>query len=421
MAEPHVVVIGCGFGGLAAVRTLAKARVRVTLLDRTNHHVFQPLLYQVATAGLAAPAIAAPIRFLLRRQRNVTPLLADVRAIDVAARSVTLEDGATIQYDALIVGSGATHGYFGHDEWERFAPGLKTLEDAQEIRRRMLLAFERAERETDAQRRAAELTFVVVGAGPTGVELAGTFAEIARHTLAREFRHIDTRSARIVLVEAGDRVLAAYPPDLSAKARRQLEKLGVEVRLRAPVTSVDDRGVDLGGTQAARLDASTVVWAAGVTASPLGKFLGAPTDRAGRVAAQPDLSIAGHPEVFVIGDLAQAKSEGDPVPGVAAAAKQMGRYAARNAVARFAGHATQPFRYTDYGLLATIGRNAAVGVVGRLKMSGRLAWLFWLSVHLWYIIGFRNRVIVFFDWAIAYFTFQRAARIFSVTRPPTRS
>jgi NADH dehydrogenase len=409
-----VIVVGCGFGGLAAVHALAPEPVAITLVDRTNHHLFQPLLYQVATAGLAAPAISVPIRFLLRGQRNVTTLLAEVTSIDPAAREVVLEDGARLAYDYLVLASGAAHSYFGHDAWAKFAPGLKTLDDAQEIRRRVLLAFERAERENDAQRRDGWLTFAVIGAGPTGVELAGTLAEIARHTLPSEFRRIDTRRARIVLIEAADRVLGGFPQPLSLKAQQQLERLGVEVRLASPVTHIDEAGLVLGGPGTAQmLGARTVLWAAGVSASALGRSLEVPLDRAGRVAVHSDLSVPGHPEIFVIGDLAQVVIDGVAVPGVAAAAKQMGRCAGANIRARLRAQPAMGFRYRDYGMLATIGRNAAVGVLGRIRMSGRPAWLFWLCVHLFYLIGFRNRLVVLLDWAWAYVSFQRAARIFT--------
>lgn len=408
MPDPHVVIIGCGFGGLAAARAMAGAPVRVTLVDRANHHLFQPLLYQVATAGLASVAIAAPIRYILRRQRNVTTLLAEVRDIDVSARSVGLDDGARLGYDYLIVATGATHSYFGHDEWAALAPGLKTLDDAMEIRRRILLAYERAERSDDPDERRRLLNFVVVGGGATGVELAGTLAEIARHTLRNEFRRIDSRAARVILVEAADRVLQTFPPSLSEKARRQLERLGVEVRTGTLVTSIDPEGVMLGEE---RIGAATVLWAAGVAASPLGRMLGAPLDRAGRVLVEQDLSIPGHPEVFVIGDLASVATDGRPVPGVGPAAKQMGRRAARNVLARVRGAPGAPFRYADYGSLATIGRHAAIGVFGPLRFWGLPAWLFWLFLHIFFLIGFRNRLMVMADWAWSYMTFARSARI----------
>lgn len=412
--KPHIVIIGCGFGGLAAARALEGADVQVTLIDRANHHLFQPLLYQVATAGLSAPLIAAPVRHILRKQKNLLVLLAEVTGIDRAQRTVTLDDGSAISYDYLVVASGATHSYFGRDDWAQFAPGLKTLDDAYEVRRRILLAFERAERETRPSRREAWLTFAVIGAGPTGVELAGAMAEIAHHTLPDEFRRIDSSRARIVLIEGADRVLPNYPSDLSEKARRQLERLGVVVYTGYRVTDIDDKGVWLDEEgERQRLDARTIVWAAGVAASPLGKALGVSLDRAGRVVVESDLSIPGHPEVFVIGDLAAAKSDGKPVPGVSPAAKQMGRYVAGVMLKRIRGEAIEAFRYHDYGSLATIGRRAAVAAVGPFKFSGLFAWLFWLFVHIYFLIGFRNRLVVFTDWAWAYFTFERYARIFT--------
>ena len=405
---PHVVILGCGFGGLAAAKALAGAPVRVTLIDRENHHLFQPLLYQVATAGLASVAIAAPIRHIFRRQRNVTTLLAEALTIDVPGRLVALEDGSALAYDFLIVASGATHSYFGHDAWARFAPGLKTLDDAMEIRRRILLAYERAERATDPAEQRRLLTFVVVGGGATGVELAGTLAEIARHTLRDEFRRIDSRTAHVVLVEGAERVLPTYPPDLSEKARRQLDRLGVEVCTNSIVTAIDADGVQFGNV---RMAAGTVVWAAGIAASPLGRALGVPLDRAGRVEVAPDLSIPGHPEVFVIGDLATVTNDGKPVPGIAPAAKQMGRCAARNILARLRGASAQAFRYRDYGSLATIGRHAGIAVIGPFKIWGLPAWLFWLFIHIYFLIGFRNRLMVLADWAWSYMTFARNARI----------
>ena len=405
---PHVVILGCGFGGLAAAKAFAAAPVAVTLVDRANHHLFQPLLYQVATAGLASVAIAAPIRHIFRRQRNVTTLLAEARAIDVPGRRVVLEDGSALAYDYLIVATGATHSYFGHEDWARFAPGLKTLDDAMEIRRRILLAYERAERETDPAAQRRLLNFVVVGGGATGVELAGTLAEIARHTLRDEFRHIDSRTAHVMLIEGADRVLPSYPPDLSDKARRQLERLGVEVRTGTLATSIDASGVWIGDTY---LEAGTVVWAAGISGSPLARALSVPLDRAGRVAVAPDLSVPGHPEVFVIGDLATVASGGKPVPGIAPAAKQMGRRAARNILARIDGRPTAPFRYIDYGSLATIGRNSGIAVIGPFKFWGLPAWLFWLFIHIYFLIGFRNRLMVLADWAWSYMTFARNARV----------
>ena len=401
---PRVVILGCGFGGLWAAQGLRKAPVDVTVLDRTNHHLFSPLLYQVATAGLSAPAIAAPIRHVLAKQRNTTVLMGEATHIDLKGKEVTLEDGARIPYDYLIVATGAMHSYFGNDAWAPYAPGLKTLEDAFEIRSRILLAFERAERESDAAKRASWLTFVVVGAGATGVELAGTLAEIARHTLKGEFRRFDPRNARVILVEAASRVLPPYPPVLSDKARRQLERLGVTVFLEKRITGVDGEGVSMGEE---RIAARTVLWAAGVASSPLGRLLGAPLDRAGRVQVEPDLSVPGHPEIFVVGDLAAVKG----VPGIAPAAKQMGRHAALNVVNTLKGKPGAPFRYRNYGQLATIGRNAAVADFGRVKLSGYPAWLVWLIAHIYFLINFRNRIVVMLDWAWAYWTFNRYARV----------
>src|SRR5439155_17894090 len=405
--RPHVVIVGGGFAGLRAARALRRAPVDVTLLDRRNHHVFQPLLYQVATAGLSAPEIAAPLRSVLRRQPNVAVLMAEVVSVDVSRRVVVLSDGE-MPYDYLILATGATHSYFGHDAWARHAPGLKSIEDALEIRRRLFVAFERAERETDASARRVWLTFLVVGGGPTGVELAGTVAEIARHTLAREFRRIDPSQARVVLLEGTDRVLPPYPPGLSQKARQQLEGLGVEVRTSALVTGVDEGGVWLG---AERLAARSVLWAAGVAASPVGRSLGAAVDRAGRVQVEKDLTLPGRPEVFIAGDLAAFEQDGRPVPGVAPAAMQMGRHAARNVLRAIAGQPLAPFRYVDKGSLATIGRRAAVADFGRFKLWGLPAWLAWLGIHIFFLIGFRNRLVVLLDWAWAYFSYQRTARL----------
>lgn len=405
--RPHVLILGGGFGGLWTTRALAAAPVRVTLVDRTNHHLFQPLLYQVAMAGLSSPDIAAPLRHILRRQRNVTVLMDEATAIDVAARRVTLTSG-TLDYDYLVVATGARHSYFGHDDWAARAPGLKTLDDAFFIRRHMLEAFEFAERESDPAVRAQWLNFVIVGGGPTGVELAGTLAEIARHTLPREFRRSDPRSANVHLVEAGPRVLPSMPPSLSEKARAQLARLGVEVLTGQAVTGIDERGVWLGER---RIDARTVLWAAGVAASPLGAQLGAERDRAGRVKVEPDLSLPGHPEVFVIGDLASLALDGKPVPGVAPAAKQMGAYVGAAIRDRLAGRAPAPFRYRDYGNLATIGRMAAVVDLRGLRLSGVFAWLFWLIAHVFFLIGFRNRIVVMWEWIWSYFTYQRHARI----------
>lgn len=407
-ALPHIVIVGGGFAGLWATRALARDAVRITLVDRGNHHLFQPLLYQVATAGLSAPDIAAPLRHILRGQDNVEVRLAEVRDIDTGRRTLALADGRSLSYDVLVLAAGATHAYFGNDQWAAHAPGLKTLDDALMLRRKLLLAFERAEAETDPAARAAWLSFAVVGAGPTGVELAGTLAEIARHTLRSEFRNIDPALAKVRLLEAGPRVLASFPEDLSEKARRQLEKLGVEVLTGTPVGDIDAEGYRLGER---RIAARTVIWAAGVAASPLGALLEAPRDRAGRVQVAPDLRVPGHPDVFVAGDLAAIQSGGAPVPGVAPAAKQMGRHVAANIRALLREQATQPFVYRDFGNLATIGRMAAVVHVGRLKLSGALAWWFWLTAHVFFLIGFRNRLVVMLNWTWAYWSYQRSARI----------
>jgi NADH dehydrogenase len=424
--KPRVVIIGCGFGGLEAAKALKHADVQVTLVDRTNHHLFQPLLYQVATAGLPAPAIAAPIRHLFRKQANVTSLLGEVTRVDPARREVLLKEGHTLPYDHLIVAAGATHSYFGRDDWAPFAPGLKTLDDAFEIRRRILLAFESAEKEQDPKAREAWLTFVIVGGGPTGVEMAGTVAEIACDTLPGEFRHIDPSAAKVILLEGSPRVLQAMPEELSRRAQEQLEKLGVDVRVNSRVTAIDAEHVEVMPADGAPYKIATrcITWAAGVAASPLGKQLaevtGAPIDRAGRVIVEPDLSLPGHPEISVVGDLAAARSykegrEPRPVPGVSPGAKQMGRWAAANILRRIAAQPTQPFRYHDYGNLATIGRNAAVvdltTPLGHLKFSGYFAWLFWLFAHIYFLIGFRNRIVVLIDWASAYWSKQRYARV----------
>jgi NADH:ubiquinone reductase (H+-translocating) len=413
--QPHVVIIGGGFGGLHAAKNLKRAPVRVTLVDKRNHHLFQPLLYQVATAGLAATDIAAPIRKVLKRQKNATVLLAEVSGIDVEGKRVLLAgpkrktaDHGEIAYDYLVVATGATHSYFGHPEWEEFAPGLKTIDDALEIRRRILLAFEQAERIADEAERKRLMTFVVVGAGPTGVELAGAVSEIARRTLARDFRNVDPAKARVILLEGADRVLPPYAPSLSESARKQLTGLGVEVRTGAKVTAIDDKGASIGNE---RIEAATILWGAGVSASPLGKSLGASLDKAGRVEVEPDLSVPGHKEVFVIGDLAAAKRGDGIVPGVAPAAIQMGRHTARNIRQLVAGKPTRPFRYIDKGMLATIGRSRAVAQIGRLRLSGWIAWMLWLIVHIFFLIGFRNRVMVLMDWTAAYISFNRGARI----------
>ena len=383
---------------------MRKLSAEVTVVDRTNHHLFTPLLYQVATAGLSAPAIAAPIRHILARQRNATVLMAEAKAIDAGNKKVLLDDETELGYDYLIVATGSMHSYFGNDAWAPYAPGLKTLEDALEIRRRILVAFERAERESDPAKRAPWLTFVVIGAGATGVELAGTLAEICRHTLRGEFRHFDPRNARVVLVEGSDRVLPPYPASLSEKALQQLEELGVTVWLGKRVTGVDAEGVTLGSE---RLSAKTVIWAAGVASSPLSRSLGVPLDRAGRVQVEPDLSVPGHPEILVVGDLAAVAN----VPGIAPAAKQMGRHAALNLRNSLNGLPRQPFRYRDYGQLATIGRKAAVAMLGKVKLSGFPAWFVWLVAHIYFLINFRNRMVVMIDLVGAYWTFRRYARI----------
>ena len=405
---PHVIVVGGGFAGLWATRALANAGIRITLVDRCNHHLFQPLLYQVATAGLSSPDIAAPLRHILRKQRNVEVRLAEVSAIDTPAKRISFVDGSELEFDYLLLASGATHAYFGHDEWAAHAPGLKTLDDALQLRRHLLLAFERAEAEPDPALRAAWLNFAIVGGGPTGVELAGTLAEIARHTLKNEFRNINPSDARVRLIEAGPRVLSSFPEDLSEKAKQQLQKLGVEVSTGVPVTDINASGYRLGEEF---IPARTVVWAAGVAASPLARSLDVPLDRAGRVPVQADLSVPGFPDIFVAGDLASVQQDGKPVPGVAPAAKQMGRHVASAIRARLDNKPATAFRYKDYGNLATIGRMAAIVHFGKLKLSGLLAWWFWLAAHVFFLIGFRNRLIVLLNWAWAYWSYQRGARI----------
>ena len=412
-AWPHVVIVGGGFGGLEAAKTLATVPVRVTLIDRRNHHLFQPLLYQVATAVLSPADIAQPIRSVLRNQANVEVVLAEVEAIDPGARELVLDDGR-IGYDYLILAAGANHAYFGHEEWEPLAPGLKTLDQATDIRRRILLAFEKAEQEGDPAKRQALMTFVVVGGGPTGVEMAGAIAEIARFSLARDFRHIDTRQARVVLIEAGDRVLAAFPVKLSRRALADLQRLGVDVRCGQPVTAVGPHSVTVGGEQ---IPTRTVIWAAGVLASPLGRTLGVPVDRAGRVLVEPDLSIPGYPGVFVIGDLAAlVDAQGKPLPGTAPVAMQQGNTAAHNIERVIAGRAPRPFRYRDRGNMATIGRNSAVADIHGLRLTGFVAWLAWAVVHVLNLIGFRNRVLVALQWLWSYLTFQRGARLITGSR-----
>lgn len=407
-AATRVLVIGGGFAGLWATRALAADPVEIVLVERSNHHLFQPLLYQVATAGLSAPDIAAPLRHILRNQKNATVLMQEVVAIDKTAHCVVLADGSSLAYDLLVLATGVGHSYFGHDDWAAHAQGLKTLNDALSIRRKLLLAFERAELESDPVARRAWLNFVIVGGGPTGVELAGTLAEIARHTLRREFRRIDPADAKVLLIEAGPRVLSSFPESLSIKATQHLQRLGVEVRTGSPVSNIDAQGVSLPDELVV---ARTVLWAAGVAASPLGAALGVPLDRAGRVVVAPDLSVPGHPEIFVAGDLAAIAQDGKAVPGVAPAAKQMGAHVALAIRARSRGQPSLAFRYRDYGNLATIGRSAAVVDLGRLKFSGLFAWWFWLLAHVFFLIGFRNRILVLVNWAWSYWTYQRHARI----------
>jgi len=404
----RVVIIGGGFGGLAAAKALAHAPFDVTLIDRHNYHLFQPLLYQVATAGLSPADIASPIRSILRSQSNANVVLAKVSGIDLERREVVAE-ARRIPFDYLIVATGAQHAYFGHDNWAAYAPGLKTIDDATYLRRRILLAFEKAETEPDPDECRRLLNFVVVGGGPTGVEMAGAIAELANRALASDFRRIDPRCARIVLVEAAPRFLTPFDPSLSKSAKRSLEQLGVEVRLGAGVTESDCNGVSI-GTE--RIEARTIIWAAGVMASPAGEWLGAETDRAGRVNVGPDLSLPGHPDVFVIGDVAAAvDAEGRPLPGVAPVAKQQGKYVARLLMGRAEGKKIPPFRYRDFGLLATIGRKRAVVQIGGLKLSGFVAWLIWSVAHIYFLIGFRNRLIVAMNWAWNYVTFQRGTRL----------
>lgn len=410
--RPRIVIVGGGFGGLAAAKALKRADADITLVDRRNHHLFQPLLYQVATAALSPAQIAQPIRAVLRRQKNAAVILDEVTGIDRAARQVILASGKTLPYDFLILATGASHAYFGREDWARFAPGLKTLDDATGIRRRILEAFERAEVAADPAERDAHLTFAVVGAGPTGVEMAGAIAELAHRTLAREFRHIDTMKTRIVLIEAGPRILAAMPPRLSARGSKALERLGVEIRLGQAVTECSETGVTLGGEF---LPCRTIIWAAGVQASPAHVWLGPETqrDRAGRVQVGADLSVPGSPEIFVVGDTAAVRGEdGAAVPGVAPAAKQMGRDAARRILARLKGAGEPPpFRYRNQGNLATVGRGAGLVDLGWLKLSGALGWWFWGLVHIFFLIDFRNRVSVSLDWLWSYLTYGRSARL----------
>jgi len=406
--EPRVVIIGGGFGGLYAAKALRSASVAVKLIDRRNHHVFQPLLYQVATAGLSAIDIGEPIRRILRTQANTVVQLAEVVSIDLESRHVILAHGERIGYDYLIVAAGAGDSYLGHGDWEPHAPGLKSIEDALEIRRRVLCAFEQAETVEDPDERRALLTFVVIGGGPTGAELAGALVELSRHTLVDEFRRFDPREARVLLVEAGDRILSGYPSTLSAKAQRQLERLGVEVRTGAPVNDVDASGIRLGEDH---VEARTVLWAAGVMASPLGSELGTDRDEAGRVIVEPDLTIPGHREVFVVGDLAHVVDDGKQLPGVAPAAIQMGKHAADSIARALRGEPTRSFRYVDRGTMATLGRSSAIAVIKGLRLWGLPAWLAWLFIHILFLIGFRNRAVVLFEWARSYLTYSRSARL----------
>jgi NADH dehydrogenase len=415
-AAPHVVIVGGGFAGLYAARALRRAPVRVTILDRRNHHLFQPLLYQVATAALSPGDIAYPIRAVLARQANTRVWMAEAVGVDLAGRRVLLSDG-TLAYDYLILAAGCRHSYFGHDDWGRLAPGLKSLEDAFAIRTRIISAFELAEREVDERRRRDRMTFAVVGGGPTGVELAGAIAEIACKVLRRDFRVIDPCTARVLLVEAGARILPAFPEELSAKAESSLARLGVEVWKECPVTEIDAGRLRAGGRDVV---AANVFWAAGVAASPLAATLGVALDRAGRVLVEPDLTVPAHPAVFAVGDLAAFLHQtGKPLPGVAPVAIQQGRHAAENIVRAVRGQPAHPFRYADRGSLATIGRAAAVAAVGRLRFSGYPAWLVWLFVHIFWLIGFRNRFLVLFEWAWAYVTYQRAVRLIT-GEPPAR-
>jgi NADH:quinone reductase (non-electrogenic) len=410
--KPRIIIVGAGFGGLEAARRLRNAEVDLTVVDRTNHHIFQPLLYQVATATLTPSEITAPIRWLLRKQANTRVLLGEVRAIDVAHRTISLDTGDELPYDYLILAAGARHSYFSHPEWEATAPGLKSIEDAVEIRRRFLLAFERAERLSDPDERMEQLTFVVVGGGPTGVELAGMLPTIARHTLAGEFRNANPADSKTILLEGGPRILPSFPEDLSRRAERDLRDLGVDVRVGKIVTRVESNAVWIGDD---RIPTRTVFWAAGNAASALGKLLGVPTDRAGRVIVQPDLSIPGHPEIFVVGDMAAMQSDGRPVPGVAQGAIQSGREAAKNILRTIRHEGRGTFRYHNKGDMATIGRYRAIADLGRIHLTGWFAWLGWLLLHIMLLVGFRNRISVLIEWAYAYFTYQRGSRL--ITEP----
>ncbi len=409
---PQVVIIGAGFGGLTTAQSLKSAPVRITVIDRTNHHLFQPLLYQVAMAGLSPADIAAPIRAVLRKQKNTTVLLDEVTDVDFSEQTVVMRD-LKLKYDYLVLATGGRTSYFGHDEWEKFAPGLKDVDDAVEIRRRVLLAFEAAEKETDPDRHRELLTFVVVGGGPTGVELAGAIAELAHFVLARDFRYTRPEEAEILLLEGGPRILPSFTPDLSESAHRQLTELGVKVRTGAQVTNIDEHGVYLGSEE---IRASTVIWGAGVSATSLTARLGAPLDRAGRVLVNRDLTVPGHHNVFAIGDMTYLEQDGKPLPGVSPVAMQMGRCVARTIENDLAGKPYKEFRYFDKGNMATIGRKAAIAEMGKLHLSGFMAWMAWLMVHIFFLIGFRNRVAVIFNWAWSYFTYQRGARLITGRR-----
>lgn len=412
--KPEVVVIGGGFGGLEAVKALKGENVNITLVDRSNHHLFQPLLYQVATAGLVPANIARPLREIFSSQENVEVLLSEVRRIDTEHRKIITED-LVLDYDFLIIATGARHSYFGHEEWEKFAPGLKNLSDAVEIRKRMLVAFEIAEKAIDQSERDAAMTFVVVGGGPTGVEMAGAICEIARHTMSKDFRHIDSAKAKVILIEGSPHILAAYPPDLQAKGKKQLEQIGVEVHEGIAVTNVTAEGVEIKGGQF--IPARTVIWAAGNAASPLGKTLNVPLDKAGRVVVNEDLTIPGHPEVQVIGDMANFSWQtGKPLPGVSPTAMQMGRHAARSILETLAGGQPMKFHYWDKGTLATIGRNKAVGDLNFMHVSGFVAWLLWAGIHIFYLVGYRNRFAVMGEWFWNYVTFYRGSRLITGTQ-----
>ena len=419
-SKPHVIIVGAGFGGLEAAKKLGGKDVRVTVIDRTNYHLFQPLLYQVATAALSPADIAAPVRAILSRCRNVEVILAEVQSVDVEAKEVKTVD-LEIDYDYLIIATGARHSYFGHNEWEKLAPGLKSLEDAIELRRRILLAFEYAEKTPDEAARRAAMNFVIIGGGPTGVEMAGAIAEISRYTMARDFRHIDPSQARVILIEGEPRLLGAYPPDLSESARKQLADLGVEVRTSTRATNITEAGVQIGDEF---IPCRVKIWAAGNNASFVGKTLAAPADKFGRVIINDDLTIPGHPEVQVIGDLANFTHQtGEPLPGISPVAMQQGRHAARNVLAMIKGRKPQRFRYWDKGTMATIGRNKAVADLKFVHLSGLPAWLAWLLVHIIFLVGFRNRLLVLIQWAWAYLTFDKGARLItrnfqSEQRPP---